>query len=415
MTLQAKQPSENGVRLTVERLGHLGDGIAEGVFIPMALPGEVVEGEVADGRITAPRIMTPSAERVSAPCPHYRACGGCSLMHARDGFVAEWKTGLARQALLAQGLDAPFRPTATSPATSRRRATFAGRRTRAGAIVGFHGRASDAITEIPGCLLLRPALVGALPALRDLTVIGTSRSAVLDLTVTETAEGLDVAVSNGKDPELSLRRDLASLAGTAGFARLTWNGEPMFTRAPPRITFGSARVPLPPGAFLQATAEGEAALASGVIEATTGAERIADLFAGTGTFALRLAAQAEVHAVEGDRSLTSALVAGWKSSPGLHSVTTETRDLFRRPLLPDELSRFDAVVLDPPRAGAEAQAKDLAISQVRRIAYVSCNPSTFARDVRILADAGFSIDWVQVVDQFRWSPHVELVACLTRA
>jgi len=407
------------VRLAVERLGHLGDGIARGpegapVFVSMALPGEVVEGDVAEGRMATPKIVTPSPERVKAPCPHYRACGGCALMHASDAFVAGWKEEVVRTALAAQGIVAPFRPTMTSPSRSRRRATLAGRRTKKGAIVGFHGRASGTIVEVPGCELLHPDLLSVLPALAEITTLGASRKGEIALALTRSEAGVDLAVSGGKPLEQSLFSGLASIAEQAGLARLSWDGELVAARRPVVQHFGPAQVVPPPGAFLQATAEGEAALLSAVRDAVGPARRLADLFAGAGTFALPLSRMAEVHAVEGDAAMLAALDVGWRQTPGLHRVTIEARDLFRRPLMPDELRGFDAVVIDPPRAGAEAQVRELSNAHVGTVAAVSCNPVTFARDARILLSAGFVLDWVQVVDQFRWSTHVELAARFSR-
>ncbi|MGB3314098.1 MAG: class I SAM-dependent RNA methyltransferase [Albidovulum sp.] len=403
------------MKLTIERLGHLGDGIAPGpVFVPMALPGEVVEGEVAEGRMASPKIAEPSPDRVKPACPHYRACGGCALMHASDGFVAEWKADVVRTALAAQGLEASFRPVITSGPQSRRRATLASRRTKKGALVGFHGRASGTIVEVAGCQLLHPDLMAVLPSLAEVTMIGSSRKGELALAATRTEGGIDLAVSGGKPLEQSLFSDLAQLADLMNLARLTWDGEPVANRNPAAQRFGHAVVVPPAGAFLQATAEGEAALVAAVREVVGDARRIADLFAGSGTFTLPLAERAEVLAVEGEAAMLAALDAGWRQSQGLHKVTTEARDLFRRPFMPDELKKFDAVVIDPPRAGAEAQAQELAEGQVPVIAAVSCNPVTFARDARILTASGYRIDWVQVVDQFRWSPHVELVARFSR-
>lgn len=409
------------MRLTVERLGHLGDGVAPGpdgvpVFVPGALPGEVVEAEVSGERATGLRILTPSADRVAAPCPHYRACGGCSLMHASDRFLAGWKEAVVRGALAGQGLDAPLRAIVTSPPHSRRRATLAGRRTKSGALVGFHGRASGMISEVTGCLLLHPDLLAVLPALEAVTALGASRKAAMSLAITLTDGGVDLAAGDAKPLDQSLFSALSALAAKAGLARVTWNGEPVVTLSPPQQTFGPAHVTPPAGAFLQATREGEAALLGAVTEAVTGAKVVADLFAGTGTFALPLAARAEVHAAEGDAAMLAALVTGWRQAAGagLHRLTHEARDLFRRPLLAAELARFDAVVIDPPRAGAEAQAYELAGSRVPVIAAVSCNPVTFARDARILTRGGYRIDWLLPVDQFRWSPHVELVARFVR-
>ncbi len=403
------------MKLTVARLGHRGDGVADGpVFIAGTLPGEVVEGEVTGDRMTSPRIVIPSTDRVRPPCPHARSCGGCALQHASDDFVARWKVEVVKNALAAQGLTAPFRPIVTSPARSRRRATLAGRRTKSGVIVGFHARASDTLVNIPDCHLLHPDLMAAFPALQGITSAGASRKGELALTVTRSDGGPDVAVTGGKPADAVLRLTLAQMAEAHGLSRLTWEGEVIALRAPPAQIFGSARIIPPPGAFLQATSEGEAALLAVVTEALGDAHRVADLFAGCGTFALPLAARAEVHAVEGEVAMLEALEGGWKQAPGLRRITTEARDLFRRPLLPDELSRFDAVVIDPPRAGAEAQMRALAEARVPVIAAVSCNPVTFARDARILTEGGYRLHWLQVVDQFRWSPHVELAALFSR-
>lgn len=399
-------------QLTIHRLGHQGDGIAHGpVFVPMALPGEVVEGVVEGDRMEAPRIVTPSPDRVRAPCAHYRSCGGCALMHASDGFVAGWKAQVIETALAAHDLKTVIRPTATSPARSRRRATLAGRRTKKGALVGFHGRRSDVIVPIADCHVIAPALVALIPVLEEIVKLGGSRSATLSFALTLTETGVDCLVTGGKPLDGPLRADLPRFRDR--ITRLTWGDEPVYADATPVLRFGPVAVAPPPGAFLQATPEGEAALRAAVAEALEGAGRIADLFAGCGTFALPLAARAPVHAVEGDADLTGALIQAARHAQGLRPVTAETRDLFRRPLLAEDLARFDGVVIDPPRAGAEAQTRALAKAQVPRIAMVSCNPVTFARDAALLMQAGYRLNWVQPVDQFRWSPHVELAASLS--
>lgn len=400
--------------LTIERLGHRGDGIAQGpggpVFVPQTLPGEVVEGDIAGDQLLNTRILTPSANRIRPPCSHARTCGGCLMQHAADPFVADWKLGIVKGALAGQGLDAPLRPIETSPPRSRRRATLAARRTKGGALIGFHARASETLVAIPNCQLLHPAVLATFPALEALVVTGGSRSAELSLTVTHSLGGPDVAVTGGKPLDSELRMTLARVAETFNIARLTWDGEVIALRTLPVQRFGKALVAPPPGAFLQATAEGEAALLSAIRGAIGPARRVMDLFAGSGTFSLPLADSAEVHAVESDAAMLAALDRGWRQAQGLHRVTTETRDLFRRPLEPDEFKGFDAVVIDPPRAGAEAQTATLARSRVPVIAFVSCNPVTFARDARSLTEAGYVMDWLQVVDQFRWAAHVELVA-----
>jgi 23S rRNA (uracil1939-C5)-methyltransferase len=252
-----------------------------------------------------------------------------------------------------------------------------------------------------------------MPGLATLARIGATRQATLDAAVTLTLTGPDIAVTGGKPLDAAMLAALAAAAAELGAARLSWNGETVAMRAQPVVALGRARVPLPPGAFLQASAEAERVLVGLVREAVGGAARIADLFAGCGTFALPLAEAAEVHAVESDAAMTAALDLGWRGASGLRRVSVETRDLFRRPLLAAELRRHDAVVIDPPRAGAEAQTEQLAAARVPVIVAVSCNPVSLARDARLLVSAGYRLDWVQVVDQFRWSPHIELVARLS--
>lgn len=400
--------------LTIDRLGHLGDGVAQGpdgaVFVPQMLPGEVVEGDLQDGKLLNPRIVTPSVNRVRPPCVHARSCGGCLMQHSADPFVADWKLGIVKGALDGQGLTTLFRPILTSPPMSRRRATLSARRTKGGVLLGFHARASDTLVAVPNCQLLHPDLIATFPALETLVKIGGSRSSEMSLTVTRSLAGPDVVVTGAKTVDAAVQLDLARLAETHGFARLTWNGEMVALRAQPMQRFGRALVAPPPGAFLQATAEGEIALLQAVALAVGSARKITDLFAGVGTFALPLAERAEVHAVESEGAMLAALDKGARAAEGLRRVTVETRDLYRRPLEADEFKGVEAVVIDPPRAGAEAQTRTLAAAKIPVIAAVSCNPVTFARDAKVLVNAGYSLDWVQVVDQFRWSAHVELAA-----
>lgn len=400
--------------VTIERLGLHGDGIAPGpVYVARTLPGEVIDGAVEGDRIAAPKIVTPSDVRVKAPCPHYARCGGCALQHARDDFVAEWKQDVVVQSLSAHGIETVFRPLITSSTRSRRRATFSGRKLKKGALVGFHTRASDTLVPIPDCHLLQDGLRGALPMLEALTEIVGSRKGEVSYAVTLSEEGLDVDMASAREIDAKLVTDLAELARMFDLARLSQRGDPILTRRAPHVLFDGMRVVPPPGAFLQATPEGETALRAAVVEAVGNAKQITDLFAGSGTFALPLARTAQVHAVEGDKAMTEALHLGWREAKRVKHLSVETRDLFRRPLLPDELCKTDAVVLDPPRAGAEAQVAEIAKAQVGRIAFVSCNPVTFAREVKTLQQAGYRLNWVQVVDQFRWSPHIELAASLT--
>ncbi len=375
--------------VTIRRLGHLGDGIADGpIYVPSALPGEVVTGTVDGEHMRDPKIDTPSENRVKPPCSHAKSCGGCQLQHASDAFVSDWKRDVVRQALAAQGIAVDLEEPVTSPPKSRRRATFSVRRTKKGALAGFHMKASDTIIAVPNCQLVHPDLTAALPMVESLGVLGASRKAELSVLLTRSDTGLDVSVNGGKQMDVQRRA--------------------------PVLRLGPADVTPPPGAFLQATKEGETALIDAVKQALTGAKRVTDLFAGCGTFALPLAQDAMVHAVEGDRDMVNALDHAWRNADGLKRITHEVRDLFRNPLQPEELAKCDGVVIDPPRAGAAAQIAELAKAHVPRIAHVSCNPVTFARDTATLIRAGYDVEWIKVVDQFRWSTHVELVALLRR-
>ena len=395
----------------VEHLTHQGMGrTAEGKFVPRVLPGEEIE-LVEDG---SARILTPSTDRVSPPCRHYKSCGGCAMQHASDEFVAKWKIETVARALSAQGIEAEISGIETSPASSRRRAKLSGRRTKKGTLVGFHGRASDVLVEVPECRLLSPALLATLPALHDLAALAASRKGEVGLTVTESLSGPDIQIETDKELTGELRTELAALAQKHRIARLVWQDEQVVMIEPPQQRFGKAQVVPPAGAFLQATAGGEAALLRAVKHAVGGASKVADLFSGCGTFALPLAETAEVHAVEGEKAMVAALDRGWRETQGLKRVTSEARDLFRRPLLRDELAKFDAIVIDPPRAGAEAQIAEIAASAVPLVAMVSCNPITFARDAKALIVAGFRIESLVVVDQFRWSSHIEAAAKLVR-
>ncbi len=403
-------------RLTITRLGHHGDGVADGpVYVPRTLPGEVVEGAVTGTRMDTPRIIAPAPERVAAPCPHYRRCGGCALQHARADFVTRWKQDVIVQALAAQGLTARQGAPHVSPPASRRRATFAGRRLKSGALVGFHARGSDTVTAVPDCRVLHPELLGALPALEELTALAGTRKGTLALSLTASRTGPDLAVRGlARAPDVALRTRLAALAGRAGLARLTCDGEIVAQDRAPVHRLGRAEVTPPPGAFLQATRPGEAALQAAVARALAGSTRVVDLYAGCGTFTLPLAEGAAVHAVEGAGAMLAALDHGWRHARGLRRVSHATRDLARAPLTPAELAGYDGAVIDPPRAGAPEQARALAGSAVPRIAAVSCNPATFARDAALLVAGGYRLDWVQMIDQFRHSPHVELAASFTR-
>lgn len=331
------------------------------------------------------------------------------MQHASDELVASWKSDIVTEMMEAQGLPAPIRGVHTSPAQSRRRATLAGRRTKNGAIVGFHARGSDEIIGICDCAVAAPEIVSLLPDLERVTAQIASRKSTVRFAITASETGVDMAISGAKDLDDTAEAALAALP----VARVTNDGELIAQHAAPAVQFdGIVALPVP-DAFLQATEHGQQALISAVREVLTGCRQTVDLFAGCGTFALPMARMAEVHAVEGDSDQIDVLRHAWRHAP-LKKLTTEVRDLFKTPLVVPELSRFDGAAIDPPRAGAEAQVAELAQSDIVRVAMVSCNPVTFARDASTLIAAGFTLNWIDLVDQFRWSPHIELVGSFTR-
>jgi len=396
---------------TIERLNSEAIGVtADGLHVPRTLPNEEIEIS-QDG---TPKIVTPSVDRVKPPCQHYKACGGCSLQHASDAFVEAWKSDVVRKALQTKGVAVPQFTTFTTPENSRRRVKFSATRTKKGAMVGFMAAKTNILIPIQSCTVLDPRLVSAIPMLEKLTQEFASRKEVSGLAVTISFGGLDVVIDTDRPLTDALRFQLAQFAQQHGLARIAWASEVIVTIHNPTQIFGDATVVPPSGAFLQATPQAEEQLAEAVYNCVDSADTIIDLFAGTGTFALRLAKFAKVTAVEGDRDMMAALDAGWRKASGLKHVTTMTRDLFRRPLLPDELNKADAIVIDPPRAGALAQFEQIAQSNVLNVASVSCNPISFARDAAVLVQAGFTLRHVWVVDQFRWSPHIEIVGQFIR-
>ncbi len=395
----------------IKRLGHLGEGIADGpVYAPLTLPGETITAVRNGDKLTDIRIVTPSADRVKPPCRHFKSCGGCLLQHASDPFVEAWKVGVVETALKAQEIDTNIAQIETSPANSRRRATLSVRRTKKGASSGFHARGSDVIVEIPDCKLLDPLVLAGRVVAEDIATSCGSRKGELSVTITKSLNGLDIHVAGGKPIDGQLRIDLSALIAKHNLARLAWDDEVIAEAHPAYQQFGAAQVVPPAGAFLQATQEGEASLLALIQNAVGNAKSIADMFAGSGTFTLPMAELGEVRAFENDPEMIEALDKGWRMAKGLKKVSAEVRDLFRNPLMPEDMLKFDAVVLDPPRAGARAQVEQLAASSVPIIAFVSCNPVTFARDAKMLIDGGYVIGDVHVVDQFRWSSHIEVFA-----
>jgi 23S rRNA (uracil1939-C5)-methyltransferase len=410
----------------ITRLGGHGDGVAETpkglVFVPYTAPGDrvgvrltkAVEHGMA-GELLELRAAGP--DRVEPPCAHFHDCGGCAFQHLSAGFQSAWKRDQVREALRRRGLDPEVvQPTATVAPGDRRRAEFVLRKVGARVLAGFNRRLSPKIVDLEMCLVLDPALVALLPALRDTFAALLKPGAGLDVQATLTETGIDM-VLRGFEPDLAARERLARFAETAGLARLSLRRrdgevEAIVVRGTPQVSFGGVPVALPPGAFLQASAAAERLLCDAVLAAVADAARVADLYAGCGTFALPLSAAAQVTAVEADAGQAEGLRKAAQLAG--RRVTVESRDLVRRPLQGAELDRFDAVVLDPPRAGAREQAVALAASNVPRIVMVSCMPGTFARDARILADGGYHLVEVQPVDQFVFTPHIELVGVFSR-
>ncbi len=404
----------------IEKIGAQGDGIAGDLFAPLTLPGELVRGEVREGRIDPAEVLEASADRVSPPCPHFGDCGGCSLQHwAAEPYLA-WKREQLAVALGRAEITTEILETFASPPHSRRRLALHARRDGRIVRLGFKARRSWRLVELDVCIIANPALVRALPALRKLAepFLEHPKSAPT-LHVTTTLTGLDIDITgverkHGGGLSVGARTRAAQAAAAGDFARVTLAGEVIYQARQPVVKLGPAVVALPPGAFLQASPQAEAAMAEMVVQAVDGAARVADLYCGVGTFSFRLAQASSVYAADSSAPAVRALASAIGSAPGLKAVTSEARDLTRRPLLAMEMKSLDAVVFDPPRAGALDQAREIAASKVSRVVGVSCNPTTFARDARILVDAGFKLETVKPIDQFLWSPHIELVGVFRR-
>ncbi|MCA6285199.1 RNA methyltransferase [Phenylobacterium sp.] len=407
-------------------MGGEGDGVirlddGDVLHVAGVLPGETVrlragpEGPVLD------EVLAPSPSRRTPPCPHFGTCGGCVLQHWDGDSALAWKVERLRATLALERLETEILPVFRTAPGGRRRAALHVRRgsSRAEARIGFKARKSWSLVDIDVCAVLDPGIVRAFPALRRLAapLLEHPKSAP-SLHVTVTDDGLDIDVTGveARSGGLSAdaRQEVAALAAEAGLARLTLAGDILFQQRQPSLRIGRARVALPAGAFLQADPAAEAAMVAEARVAVEGARRIADLFCGLGAFTFPLAEVAPVLAMDGSAPAIRALAAAVATAPGLHGVTAEARDLFRRPLSAVELKRIDAVVFDPPRAGALAQAAEIAQSGAARVVGVSCNPATFARDARRLVDGGFRLERIRPVDQFLWSSHLELVAVFSR-
>lgn len=386
----------------IVRIAARGDGVTDaGRHVPFGVPGDVVDegGRLIDG----PHHQAP-------PCRHFPKCGGCQLQHADDEAYRGYLLSRVEHALAQHDLATEIRAPHLSPPNSRRRATLRSLKAGQGAVIGFNAAKSHQIVDLRECHILRPELFALIAPLRGLLagLLQPRRTADIQLTLAD--QGPDILLKGVEAAGLKAIESITAFCETHRLARLAIDQglgpEAFYEPFPVTVSLSGTPVGLPVGAFLQATADGEGVLAAAVVEAVADATAIADLFAGLGTFALAL--RGKIYAAEASRDAVLALKA---AAPRL---AVEHRDLYRRPLDASELARFDAVVLDPPRAGAEEQVREIARSAVARIAYVSCNPATFARDARTLADGGYQLDWVRPVGQFRWSTHVELAAAFSR-
>jgi len=411
-----------GERLAIDHVGHRGDGVAfEGgatIFVPYTLDGETVEADPVAGhpdRRHLTRIEHASPQRIVPFCQYFGVCGGCAIQHWQIDAYRAWKRRIVVDTLEHAGIDCPVDELIDAHGAGRRRITVHARRGSDGELrVGFAAANSHEIVAIDNCPILDPGLHGALDAARALAEVLKPASKPLDIQATATSNGLDIDVRGSGPLPTAMIAALSRLAEQHRLARLTRHGELVLMRTPPTIAIGVAQVTLPPGSFLQATVAGEEALAALVSGHCKRAKHVADLFCGVGPFALRLAAKSRVTAFDSDAGAVTALQKAATSTSGLKPVKAEARDLFRRPLVPQELRDYDTIVFDPPRQGAQAQVQQLAASKIPVVVAVSCNVATFARDSKILIDGGYTIEGVTPVDQFRHTPHVELVARFKR-
>ena len=409
-------------RLTIDRVGHRGDGIAVAsaveVFVPYTLPGEVVDADEISGhpdRKALARVVEASGERIAPFCPHFGVCGGCAIQHWREDAYRAWKRSVVVETLAQAGIACEIGDLADAHGDGRRRVVLHARTASHDVLkVGFAGLATRNIVAIDRCPILAPALHHVIEIAWAIAEAMHKGGKPLDIQFTAADNGLDVDVRGSGPIDARATTALAKLAAQHHLARLTRHGEIVAQLRPPVIGIGASKVTLPPGSFLQATAAGEDALAGRVVALAGKAKRVADLFCGVGPFALRLAQGTRVDAYDSEAGAVDALRKAAQMTKGLKPLKAEARDLFRRPLLPHELNEFDAVVFDPPRQGAQAQVQQLAKSRVPLIVAVSCNAATFARDAKILIDGGYRIGRVEPIDQFRHTPHVELVADFRR-
>lgn len=406
-------------RLEITSLGALGDGVtAQNVFVPLALPGEIVEADVEKGRATDIDWIENSPSRTEPVCKHFGDCGGCRVQHMDAMLYAKWKVGLVADALAKAGIDIELEPLIACAPYTRRRAVFSAVVKTDGVDVGFQRAGSNHVVDIEECHLLTKNLESSRTMIGKLAKSFLPRGKTASFTVLESQTGFDVSVSTDAKIDDNARRAINAFAVGAKLARVAINDETIVENKRPLLDLSGFTVSPPPGGFVQAVKSTEQAMVKLVCDHLAKCKRVADIFSGSGTFALPLAQNSSVVAAEADASALEALDRAWReaSGKGLKPIKTEKRDLHNRPFMTKELDlmKTQGAVFDPPRAGAEMQSQQLAKSKVRRIAAVSCNPTTLARDLRILIDGGYTLLSVTPLDQFLWSPHVEAVALLVR-
>lgn len=421
----------------ISRMGGQGHGIlekdGERYYVPFTVPGDVVAAKTGeprgDGFAAQLSVLERAGpDRVEPACVHFLSCGGCALQHWAELPYRAWKRDKLSAALQRRGFEAPpVEDLVAVPDRSRRRAEFIARRVKDRMLLGFHEAASRKIVDLTECVVARPALVGALPALRDALFPALGDGWAVDVKITDTETGLDVLISGNMKMRVQERIGLSKAAKAMNLARLSWRRELRgesellyLGDKPPMVRFGQVPVVLPPGGFLQATAEAEQIMADMALAAMQDAKRVADLFSGCGAFALRLAsAGKQVFAADADRPAIAALHTAANAAGLAGRLTAQARDLERQPLLGSELKKLDAVLLDPPRAGARAQVQQLAdLARGDKappvLVMAACDANSFARDARSLADAGYRLERAVPIDQFRWSPHLEILSVFRR-
>lgn len=414
------------IRVKINHIGAGGDGVADGpIYVPFSVDGDDLEIKVQGSKGRIKHIHKASPDRTDPICEHFGRCGGCSLQHVSEDYYRRWKQEQVRVALSHRGFeDITILDAQISGPGSRRRARLSVMgRGKGVAIVGFAERASHNIIDIQECPVMAPEIVAFIGPLRKFLGSQLDLRQKMAVQINLAENGLDIILEGSGEPDLDLRMDIAAFAEGQDVARICWQDskqknpyhEILCERRKPYVTFAGRQVYIPPGSFLQATKDGEATLTRFMKSALGDADKVVDIFAGCGTFTVALIATRAVHGVEGDQDMVDALKNSAHQMGTIRALTTEVRDLFLRPLLSHELNKFDAVVIDPPRAGARDQVAEIVKSDIKNLVMISCNPATFARDARLLVEGGFIMGDILPVDQFLYSPHIELAAGFRRS